>query len=258
MCICFTYRARSSHIHVPKPARVPSPRVWPCVVSCLMAYALAHKQDCTRTQPDGTTSRVDLIYLRGSQIVFYVLPDMLCKAPMFNRIKMWKKYKGHPPQLGGARGQSAAIVKKCKHASTCLRRLRGVLRSHRTDDGCCWHDGCLTIASSPRVHPSPMRVRIDSPAASTSNADWRKGSIIEEISSRSAIEAQRSAFAVTFAQSNQRIKQTLRNQRQLQDRTLLRVPCALRLVRPYRYIRVCEKCKHTHSTHTYTTTRTIA
>ena len=45
--------------------------------------------------------------------MFYVLPDMLSKAPMFNRIKMWKKYKGHPPQVGVAKGQSAAIVKKC-------------------------------------------------------------------------------------------------------------------------------------------------
>lgn len=57
--------------------------------------------------------KADLVYLRGSQIVFYILPDMLSKAPMFNRITLWKKYKGHPPQVGIAKGQSAAIVKKC-------------------------------------------------------------------------------------------------------------------------------------------------
>jgi hypothetical protein len=57
--------------------------------------------------------KVDLVYLRGSQIMFYILPDMLSKAPMFNRITLWKKYKGHPPQVGIAKGQSAAIVKKC-------------------------------------------------------------------------------------------------------------------------------------------------
>jgi hypothetical protein len=34
-------------------------------------------------------------YIRGSQITFIVLPEMLSKAPFFNRIKMWRKFKGH-------------------------------------------------------------------------------------------------------------------------------------------------------------------
>lgn len=47
-----------------------------------------------------------------------ILPDMLRKAPFFNRIKLWRKYKGHAVFGGGSvipgaiRGQGAAIIKK--------------------------------------------------------------------------------------------------------------------------------------------------
>jgi hypothetical protein len=59
-----------------------------------------------------------MAYIRGSQISFVVLPNMLAKAPFFNRIKMWRKFKGHAVFGGGgliagpARGQSAAIIQK--------------------------------------------------------------------------------------------------------------------------------------------------
>ena len=52
-------------------------------------------QDCVKTAPDGTESRVEVAYIRGSQISFLVLPPILQKAPFFNRIKMWRKFKGH-------------------------------------------------------------------------------------------------------------------------------------------------------------------
>jgi hypothetical protein len=48
--------------------------------------------------------------------MFIVFPSMLKNAPMFKRINIWRKYKGHPPQnLGtatGPRGQAAAIIRK--------------------------------------------------------------------------------------------------------------------------------------------------
>lgn len=44
---------------------------------------------------DGKESRVELAYVRGSQISFIVLPDTLQRAPFFNRIKMWRKFRGH-------------------------------------------------------------------------------------------------------------------------------------------------------------------
>lgn len=54
------------------------------------------------------------LYIRGNQIVFCIVPDMLRNAPMFARIKQWRKYKGHPPVLAseGAKGQRAAIIRK--------------------------------------------------------------------------------------------------------------------------------------------------
>lgn len=45
--------------------------------------------------PEGVQSRIETVYVRGSQINFIVLPSMLQKAPFFNRIKMWRKFKGH-------------------------------------------------------------------------------------------------------------------------------------------------------------------
>ena len=38
---------------------------------------------------------MEIVYIRGSQIRFVIVPDMLQKAPFFNRIKLWRKFKGH-------------------------------------------------------------------------------------------------------------------------------------------------------------------
>jgi hypothetical protein len=70
-----------------------------------------------KTHTNGATQSIDIVYIRGSQIQFIVLPEMLAKAPFFNRIKMWRKFKGHAIFGGGAligpvRGQSAAIIQK--------------------------------------------------------------------------------------------------------------------------------------------------
>ena len=70
-----------------------------------------------KTDLVGRESKIDVAYIRGSQIKFVVLPDMLQNAPFFNRIKMWRKFKGHAVFGSGlaggpARGQSAAIIQK--------------------------------------------------------------------------------------------------------------------------------------------------
>lgn len=38
---------------------------------------------------------VELAYVRGSQISFIVVPDTLKHAPFFNRIKLYRKFRGH-------------------------------------------------------------------------------------------------------------------------------------------------------------------
>ncbi|EWM20813.1 small nuclear ribonucleoprotein [Nannochloropsis gaditana] len=45
-------------------------------------------RDVTKTNVHGKESKVELIYIKGSQVNFMILPDMLKKAPMFKRIKV--------------------------------------------------------------------------------------------------------------------------------------------------------------------------
>jgi len=40
-------------------------------------------KDVTYTNPDGVDSHIDSVYIRGSNIRFFVLPDMLANSPMF-------------------------------------------------------------------------------------------------------------------------------------------------------------------------------
>ena len=53
-------------------------------------------KECTKTDEDGKESRFSRTFIRGSQIKFVVGPNILSKAPFFNRIKVWRKSKGHP------------------------------------------------------------------------------------------------------------------------------------------------------------------
>jgi small nuclear ribonucleoprotein D3 len=84
-----------------------------CIFSICLIFFL---KDATRTGADGKRTNHEYIFLRGSQILFIVFPSMLKNAPMFKRINIWRKYKGHPPQnLGtatGPRGQAGAILRK--------------------------------------------------------------------------------------------------------------------------------------------------
>jgi small nuclear ribonucleoprotein D3 len=62
---------------------------------------------------DGVKRKVDQLYLRGKEIVFIVIPQMLRHAPMFQRITHWRKHGGAPPEgVGAAVGQAAAILRK--------------------------------------------------------------------------------------------------------------------------------------------------
>ncbi|KAF0717337.1 Aste57867_2368 [Aphanomyces stellatus] len=80
-------------------------------------------KDAIRTDVRGITTHCEHVYLRGSQIVFIVFPDMLKHAPFFKRVKLWKKHRGSIPALGlgggahiglgtGPRGQAGAIMRK--------------------------------------------------------------------------------------------------------------------------------------------------
>lgn len=71
------------------------------------------KKAVVRGPKPGTKRVVDQIYVRGTEIVFIILPEMLRHAPMFNRITHWRKHGGAPPEgVGAAVGQAAAILRK--------------------------------------------------------------------------------------------------------------------------------------------------
>eukprot|EP00536_Pseudo-nitzschia_multiseries_P002891 jgi/Psemu1/318017/estExt_fgenesh1_pm.C_410009 len=64
---------------------------------------------------NGVKRKSPQVYVRGTEIVFIILPDMLKHAPMFNRIKHWRKHGGAPPEgVGQAVGQAAAIIRKAE------------------------------------------------------------------------------------------------------------------------------------------------
>jgi len=52
------------------------------------------KPPLSRTNEEGETSELDMAFVRGSQIRFIVLPQILKEAPYFQRIHIWRKYKG--------------------------------------------------------------------------------------------------------------------------------------------------------------------
>jgi len=56
---------------------------------------------------NGVKRKINQVYVRGPEIVFIVLPDMLKHAPMFNRIKHWRKHGGAPPE---GVGQAVAVL----------------------------------------------------------------------------------------------------------------------------------------------------
>ncbi|KAJ3045506.1 Small nuclear ribonucleoprotein Sm D3 [Rhizophlyctis rosea] len=43
-------------------------------------------RDITVTARDGRTSHLEQVYIRGSQVRFFIVPDMLKNAPMFKRV----------------------------------------------------------------------------------------------------------------------------------------------------------------------------
>lgn len=60
-------------------------------------------RNVTSTAKDGRISHLENIFVRGSQMRWVILPDMLKQAPMFKRIdpSLAKRAKGQPLGVGG-------------------------------------------------------------------------------------------------------------------------------------------------------------
>ena len=83
----------------------------------------------------GSKRIVEQIYVRGTEIVFIVLPEMLRHAPMFNRIKHWRKYGGAPPEGVGAAGPAHRREPSCLHVDWLPGRPRPRLWPSEPPDG---------------------------------------------------------------------------------------------------------------------------
>lgn len=65
----------------------------------------------TVTSRDGKISVLEQVYIRGSQIRFVIVPDMLKNAPMFTRIKQTATGKGIAITRGrGLRGRAGLLT----------------------------------------------------------------------------------------------------------------------------------------------------
>ena len=84
-----------------------------------------------RTDQFGKESNVDMAYIRGSQINFIVMPDMLAHSPVFKRLDDWKKYRGNiPPGITrGAKGQAGAIIRKADERLQHMQRAQAMSMS---------------------------------------------------------------------------------------------------------------------------------
>ncbi|KAL2912517.1 small nuclear ribonucleoprotein Sm D3 [Polyrhizophydium stewartii] len=59
-------------------------------------------KDITHTARDGKVTQLDQVFIRGSQLRFIIVPDMLKNAPMFKRILTGLKGRG----IGLGRGKA--------------------------------------------------------------------------------------------------------------------------------------------------------
>jgi small nuclear ribonucleoprotein D3 len=59
-------------------------------------------KDITYTDRYGKTQQLEQVYIRGSQVRYFIVPDMLKNAPMFKNIGMGSRGKG----VGMGRGKA--------------------------------------------------------------------------------------------------------------------------------------------------------
>eukprot|EP00172_Hildenbrandia_rubra_P001814 Plantae.Rhodophyta-Hildenbrandia_rubra.ctg24237.p1 GENE.Plantae.Rhodophyta-Hildenbrandia_rubra.ctg24237~~Plantae.Rhodophyta-Hildenbrandia_rubra.ctg24237.p1 ORF type:complete len:120 (+),score=5.64 Plantae.Rhodophyta-Hildenbrandia_rubra.ctg24237:66-425(+) len=65
----------------------------------------------TWTRRDGKVTPLAHVFIRGSQVRFMVLPDILSNAPMFKRVEALKEGKPLPGGRGLGRGRGFAGVR---------------------------------------------------------------------------------------------------------------------------------------------------
>lgn len=89
-------------------------------------------KDVTVTSPRGKVAKLERVFIRGSQIMFVIFPDLLGQAPMFKRVAL--AAKGISVAGGLGRGRQAAIEAK---GAGCRCEGRGRRRGGGMRVSCC-------------------------------------------------------------------------------------------------------------------------
>ena len=89
-------------------------------------------RDATVTDPDGNKSTLGRVFIRGSQIIYVIFPDILKRAPMFERLR--KAALGMTTAGGLGRGRQQAIEARGAYLRTaglrvCYLHSRACLRA---------------------------------------------------------------------------------------------------------------------------------
>ncbi|KZO95499.1 Sm-like ribonucleo protein [Calocera viscosa TUFC12733] len=82
-------------------------------------------KDITVTGRDGRVSQLDSVYIRGSMIRFFIVPDMLQNAPMFKRVGP-NAMKGRG--IGTARGRATIMRANARRGRGAPQPSRGIRR----------------------------------------------------------------------------------------------------------------------------------
>ena len=70
----------------------------------------------TMTAKDGRKTKLEQVYLRGSMITYFILPDILKDAPMFKKVQAMKSKRGGGG--GGAGGGPGGGAEGAEAGST--------------------------------------------------------------------------------------------------------------------------------------------
>ncbi|KAA6381267.1 MAG: putative Small nuclear ribonucleoprotein Sm D3 [Streblomastix strix] len=84
-------------------------------------------ESTTLTQRDGSTQMLENVYIRGSQIRFVIMPEMLRNAPMFKRLEN-KDKRGKGIGMGAGRTESSRGRGAPQRSAAAPRGARGVTR----------------------------------------------------------------------------------------------------------------------------------
>ncbi len=71
-----------------------------------------------------------MVYIRGAQVRFMILPDILQKAPFFNRVKLWRQYKGN-----AVFGASSVLAAKAPPGNNAMNQKSNNMNNNRGPSG---------------------------------------------------------------------------------------------------------------------------